>query len=136
MPERSSSGGVSIRPSTQPFRSMPTCTVFPIHCTSGTGSVATVFTEHPTNLWRHRAAELLLTRPITELKIITCHLGNGASITAVDKGISVDTSMGLTPLEGLIMGTRCGDIDPAIIPFVMAKGRYFHYRSGCDVKQT
>jgi len=68
----------------------------------------------------HRAAELL-NRPITDLKIITCHLGNGASITAVDKGKSVDTSMGLTPLEGLIMGTRCGDIDPAIIPFVMAK---------------
>ena len=56
-----------------------------------------------------------------DLKIITCHLGNGASITAVDGGKSVDTSMGLTPLEGLIMGTRCGDIDPAIIPFVMKK---------------
>ncbi|PIE33445.1 acetate kinase [candidate division KSB3 bacterium] len=68
----------------------------------------------------NRMAELL-GKPITELKIITCHLGNGASITAVDKGKSVDTSMGLTPLEGLIMGTRCGDIDPAIIPFVMAK---------------
>ncbi len=67
-----------------------------------------------------RAAELL-GRPIEELKIITCHLGNGASITAIDGGKSVDTSMGLTPLEGLIMGTRCGDIDPAIIPFLMAK---------------
>jgi acetate kinase len=67
-----------------------------------------------------RAAELM-GRPIEELKIITCHLGNGASITAVDGGKSVDTSMGFTPLEGLIMGTRCGDIDPAIIPYVMAK---------------
>ncbi|MCP4400183.1 MAG: acetate kinase [bacterium] len=67
-----------------------------------------------------RAAELM-GRPIEELKIITCHLGNGASITAIDGGKSVDTSMGLTPLEGLIMGTRCGDIDPAIIPFLMAK---------------
>lgn len=67
-----------------------------------------------------RAAELMQT-DITALKIITCHLGNGASITAVKGGKSVDTSMGFTPLEGLIMGTRSGDIDPAIIPFVMAK---------------
>ncbi|MBF1052400.1 MAG: acetate kinase [Peptostreptococcus sp.] len=67
-----------------------------------------------------KAAEILGKKP-EDLKIITCHLGNGASITAVDGGKSVDTSMGLTPLEGLIMGTRCGDIDPAIIPFVMKK---------------
>lgn len=67
-----------------------------------------------------KAAEMLGKKP-EDLKIITCHLGNGASITAVDGGKSVDTSMGLTPLEGLIMGTRCGDIDPAIIPFVMKK---------------
>ena len=49
-----------------------------------------------------------------ELKLITCHLGNGTSMTAIDKGKVVDTSMGMTPLEGLVMGTRCGDIDPAI----------------------
>jgi len=55
----------------------------------------------------------------TELKAITCHLGNGCSITAVDSGRSVDTSMGFTPLEGLIMGTRCGDIDPAVILYLM-----------------
>lgn len=67
-----------------------------------------------------KAAEML-GKKTEDLKIITCHLGNGASITAVDGGKSVDTSMGLTPLEGLIMGTRCGDIDPAIIPFVMKK---------------
>jgi acetate kinase len=67
-----------------------------------------------------RAAELMQT-DISTLKIITCHLGNGASITAVNGGKSVDTSMGFTPLEGLVMGTRSGDIDPAIIPFVMAK---------------
>jgi acetate kinase len=54
-----------------------------------------------------------------DLKTITCHLGNGCSITAVDGGNSVDTSMGFTPLEGLIMGTRCGDIDPAIILYLM-----------------
>ncbi|MBC2575662.1 acetate/propionate family kinase [Peptostreptococcus canis] len=67
-----------------------------------------------------RAAEMI-GKPIEELKIITCHLGNGASISAVDSGKCIDTSMGLTPLEGLIMGTRCGDIDPAIVPFIMKK---------------
>lgn len=67
-----------------------------------------------------KAAELL-GRPIEELKIITCHLGNGASMAAVDRGVSVDTTMGFTPLEGLVMGTRCGDIDPAIILHVMAQ---------------
>ncbi|RCW51447.1 MULTISPECIES: acetate/propionate family kinase [unclassified Halanaerobium] len=67
-----------------------------------------------------RASELL-EKPLSELKIITCHLGNGASIAAVKNGKSVDTSMGLTPLEGLVMGTRCGDIDPAIVPFIMKK---------------
>ncbi len=60
-------------------------------------------------------------KPIEDLKIITCHLGNGASITAVDGGKSVDTSMGFTPLGGLIMGTRCGDMDPAVVPFIMEK---------------
>lgn len=68
----------------------------------------------------HRAASML-GKPIEELKIITCHLGNGASIAAVKGGKSIDTSMGLTPLEGLMMGTRCGSIDPAIIPFLMEK---------------
>lgn len=68
----------------------------------------------------HRAADML-GRPIEELKIITCHLGNGASITAVDGGKSVDTSMGFTPLAGVTMGTRSGDLDPAILPFLMDK---------------
>ena len=58
-------------------------------------------------------------RDIKDLKIITCHLGNGASLCAVKNGVSVDTSMGFTPLEGLIMGTRCGNIDPAIVTFLM-----------------
>lgn len=69
-----------------------------------------------------RAAEIL-GRPLTSLKLITCHLGNGCSITAVNQGKSVDTSMGLTPLEGLMMGTRCGDIDPAIIFHLMEEGQ-------------
>jgi len=60
-------------------------------------------------------------KALEDLKIITCHLGNGASVTAIKGGESVDTSMGLTPLEGLVMGTRCGDIDPAIIAFLMNK---------------
>ena len=67
-----------------------------------------------------RAAEILGKKP-EDLKVIVCHLGNGSSITAVDKGRSVDTSMGLTPLGGLIMGTRCGDIDPTIIAFLAEK---------------
>ena len=67
-----------------------------------------------------RAARLLGKAP-EACNLITCHLGNGASITAVRGGRSVDTSMGLTPLEGLVMGTRSGDIDPAIIPFVMGR---------------
>lgn len=67
-----------------------------------------------------RAAEIL-GKSRDDLKIIVCHLGNGASISAVDHGKSVDTSMGLTPLEGLIMGTRCGDIDPAIVGFIAEK---------------
>jgi acetate kinase len=68
-----------------------------------------------------RAAEFLNMEK-DKLNAITCHLGNGCSITAIKKGKSVDTSMGFTPLEGLIMGTRCGDIDPEIIFFLMDKG--------------
>ena len=68
----------------------------------------------------NRAAEIL-GKDRKDLNIIVCHLGNGASVTAVKKGQSVDTSMGLTPLEGLIMGTRSGDIDPAIVGFIADK---------------
>jgi len=64
---------------------------------------------------------IILNKNIEDLKIITCHLGNGASLAAIDGGKSVETSMGFTPLEGLVMGTRCGDIDPAIIKFLMEK---------------
>ncbi len=66
-------------------------------------------------------AAALLGKPKAELKLITCHLGNGASVAAVDHGKSVDTSMGFTPLEGLLMGTRSGDIDPAIVLHIMNK---------------
>jgi acetate kinase len=63
----------------------------------------------------------MLGQPLEELRLITAHLGNGASIAAVDRGKSIDTSMGFTPLEGLLMGTRSGDLDPAIILHVMAR---------------
>jgi acetate kinase len=66
-------------------------------------------------------AARFLGRPLEELRLITCHLGNGASIAAVKYGQSMDTSMGFTPLEGLEMGTRCGDLDPAIVFFLMEK---------------
>jgi len=67
-----------------------------------------------------RAAKIL-EKSLEELKIITCHLGNGSSITAVKNGVSVDTSLGFGTVAGIIMGTRCGDLDPAIIPFLMDK---------------
>jgi acetate kinase len=66
-----------------------------------------------------QAAAGILEKPLEGLKIITCHLGNGASIAAIRDGYSIDTSMGFTPLEGLVMGSRCGDIDPALVPFIM-----------------
>lgn len=67
-----------------------------------------------------RAAELL-GRPLQGFRVITCHLGNGASVAAVKDGKSVDTSMGLTPLEGVVMGTRSGDLDPAVVFYLMKK---------------
>jgi len=66
-------------------------------------------------------ASILLQRPLSDLKLVTCHLGNGCSMAAVDRGVSVDTTMGFTPLEGLLMGTRCGDIDSSVILFIMGK---------------
>lgn len=67
-----------------------------------------------------RAAEML-GRPLEQLRILSCHLGNGASIAAIEGGKSIDTSMGFTPLAGVTMGTRSGNIDPALIPFIMEK---------------
>ncbi|MBL4830533.1 MAG: acetate kinase [Aliivibrio sp.] len=83
-----------------------------------------LYTDHAIRRYgMHGTSHLFITRecanvlgkPVEELNIINCHLGNGASVCAIKNGQSVDTSMGLTPLEGLVMGTRCGDIDPAII---------------------
>lgn len=69
-----------------------------------------------------KQAAAFLGRPVEELKLIVCHLGNGASISAVDGGVAVDTSMGLTPLQGLVMGTRSGDIDPGVFKFLAGQG--------------
>ena len=75
---------------------------------------------------RFVSAELarVLGKPIEDLKIITCHLGNGSSITAVDKGVAIDTSMGFTPQEGIAMGTRSGSIDPTVVTYIMKKHGY------------
>ena len=67
-----------------------------------------------------RAAEIIK-KPYDNCKLIVCHLGNGASVSAVDNGKCIDTSMGLTPLEGLVMGTRCGNIDPSIVEYIAHK---------------
>ena len=72
------------------------------------------------NFVSKRAADML-GKKREDLRIITCHLGNGSSMAAVDHGKVIDTSMGLTPLEGVCMGTRCGDMDPAIVTFIMEK---------------
>jgi len=68
-----------------------------------------------------KAAELLNVESGKDFKVIVCHLGNGASVAAIKNGVSLDTSMGFTPLEGLVMGTRCGDIDPAIVTYLIQK---------------
>ena len=66
-------------------------------------------------------ASKMLNVNLEDLKLITCHLGNGASVSAIKRGKCIDTSMGFTPLEGLVMGTRCGDIDPAIVTYIREK---------------
>ena len=70
-----------------------------------------------------RTAEILGER-LEDLKLITCHLGGGCSVTAIDHGMSVDTSMGFTPLGGVMMGSRCGDIDPSIVTYLMEQEGY------------
>jgi len=77
------------------------------------------------HLYVSRRAAVLLGKKPSEVNLITMHIGNGVSVTAVKEGISVDTSMGLTPLEGAVMGTRSGDIDPAIILFMIEKEGFY-----------
>jgi acetate kinase len=73
----------------------------------------------------------LLDKPVEETKIVTCHLGNGSSISAVKGGKVVDTTMGFTPLDGVIMGTRSGNIDPAVVSFLMENGH-----TPCEIKKN
>lgn len=75
------------------------------------------------HLYVARRVSQLLGRPMDQLRIVTCHIGNGCSIAAVKNGRSIDTSMGLTPLEGVVMGTRSGSIDPGVIPYVAAESQ-------------
>ena len=91
-------------------------------------SVVMVSMVHPTKYVAQRCAELM-GKHMSDLRIITCHLGNGSSVSAIKGGRSIDTTMGFTPLSGLIMGTRTGDIDPAIVPFLDEKNRYELRRS-------
>jgi acetate kinase len=72
-------------------------------------------------------ASSIVKQPLAKLNIITCHLGNGCSITAIKAGQAIDTSMGFTPLEGLVMGTRCGDIDPAVVTY-LARDKGWHIK--------
>ena len=76
--------------------------------------------EQATNLL-HKKLQNYLVKDVKDLKIITCHLGNGASITAIQNGRSIDTSMGFTPVDGLIMGTRTGEIDPGVLIYIADK---------------
>ncbi|MBT7092573.1 MAG: acetate kinase [Bacteroidetes bacterium] len=73
-----------------------------------------------------KRAERMLGKPLQELKVISCHLGNGASVAAIKEGVSVDTSMGFTPIEGLMMGTRSGDLDLGVLTFLMQKEELSH----------
>ena len=83
----------------------------------------------------YRAAEYL-EEPIDRLKLITCHLGNGSSIAAVDQGKVVDTSMGMTPLAGLMMGTRCGDIDPSVVNYLKYTLNITGHQLNYQIKKT
>ncbi len=113
-PGRRNSTRRSIRPCPKQPPPMPS----PLRSARRNRSGGTAF--HGTN---HRfvsmSAATFLKRPVGELRIISCHLGSGASVCAIDHGRSIDTSMGMTPLEGLIMGTRAGDLDPGVILHLM-----------------
>ena len=110
----------STPPSTRRCPSARTCTRSRISSTADTACAATAFTARRTATWPGATAKSPAgTREQT--KIITLHLGNGCSVCAIDAGESVDTSMGFTPLEGLVMGTRSGDLDPAILDYVAGK---------------
>ncbi len=86
-------------------------------------------------IYTAKRAAVLLGKDPKDTNLIICHIGNGASICAVKNGVCVDTSMGLTPLEGLVMGTRSGDLDPAILPFIMNRTGMSYKEMDSTLKQ-
>ena len=110
----------STPPSTRPCPPRPICTPCPMSTMRRTRFAATASTAPPTSM-SPAGLPPCWARSLEELKLISCHLGNGSSVTAVDGGKSVDTSMGFTPLAGLPMGTRSGDLDAGILQYLMNK---------------
>ena len=104
------------RLSTPPCPPRLICTPSPMSTMRSTASAATASTAPATSM--SATALPSSEEPIERLKLITCHLGNGSSIAAVDQGKVIDTSMGMTPLAGLMMGTRCGDLDPSVVNYL------------------
>ncbi|HCG6307221.1 TPA: acetate/propionate family kinase [Vibrio parahaemolyticus] len=137
-PLHNPAGAIGIRAAVEAFPSLPQFAVFDtaFHQTmpqrAFTGAIAKeLYTDfgirrygfHGTShYFVSREAAKMLNKPIEESSFISVHLGNGASVCAINNGESVDTSMGFTPLSGLMMGTRCGDLDPGIIEYLLKKG--------------
>ncbi|MGR5520728.1 acetate/propionate family kinase [Vibrio sp. PNB22_4_2] len=137
-PLHNPAGAIGIRAAIEAFPTLPQFAVFDtaFHQTmpqrAFTGAIAKdLYTDfgirrygfHGTShYFVSREAAKMLNKPVEESSFISVHLGNGASVCAINKGESVDTSMGFTPLSGLMMGTRCGDLDPGIIEFLLKKG--------------
>ncbi|HCG5285549.1 TPA: acetate/propionate family kinase [Vibrio parahaemolyticus] len=137
-PLHNPAGAIGIRAAVEAFPSLPQFAVFDtaFHQTmpqrAFTGAIAKeLYTDfgirrygfHGTShYFVSREAAKMINRPIEESSFISVHLGNGASVCAINNGESVDTSMGFTPLSGLMMGTRCGDLDPGIIEYLLKKG--------------
>ncbi|MGF1751103.1 acetate/propionate family kinase [Vibrio cionasavignyae] len=137
-PLHNPAGAIGIRAAIEAFPALPQFAVFDtaFHQTmpekAFTGAIASeLYSEYgirrygfhgTSHYFVSREAAKMLNKPVEESSFISVHLGNGASVCAISNGNSVDTSMGFTPLSGLMMGTRCGDLDPGIIEFLMKKG--------------
>ncbi|OJI47188.1 acetate/propionate family kinase [Vibrio vulnificus] len=137
-PLHNPAGAIGIRAAMEAFPALPQFAVFDtaFHQTmpkrAFTGAIANeLYTDFgirrygfhgPSHYFVSREAAKMLNKPIEESSFISVHLGNGASVCAINNGESVDTSMGFTPLSGLMMGTRCGDLDPGIIEYLLKKG--------------
>ncbi|MFA0442653.1 acetate/propionate family kinase [Vibrio sp. 10N.222.51.C12] len=137
-PLHNPAGAIGIRAAIEAFPALPQFAVFDtaFHQTmpekAFTGAISNeLYTEYgirrygfhgTSHYFVSREAAKMLNKPVEQSSFISVHLGNGASVCAINNGESVDTSMGFTPLSGLMMGTRCGDLDPGIIEFLMKKG--------------